>query len=148
MKSVIQRVKKASVTIDGELYSKINTGLLILLGVCKGDTTENAKAIARKFIDLRIFSDKVGKMNLCVKDIDGEVLIISQFTLCTDKGKSGNRPGFSDAELPEIAKALYEEVILEMKSYFSESSIKTGIFAADMEVSLVNDGPVTILLDK
>lgn len=148
MKSVIQRVKKASVTIDGELYSKINTGLLILLGVCKGDTSENARAIAKKFIDLRIFSDKEGKMNLCVKDIEGEVLIISQFTLCTDKGKSGNRPGFSDAESPEIANALYEEVISEMKSYFSESSIKTGIFAADMEVSLVNDGPVTILLDK
>ncbi len=148
MKSVIQRVKEAGVYIDGELYSNINKGLLILLGVCKGDNSETAAALARKIIDLRIFTDERGKMNLSVKDIDGEVLIISQFTLCSDKAKSGNRPGFSDAEQPETANALYEEVIRELKSYYSADKIRTGVFAANMQVSLVNDGPVTILLDK
>ncbi len=148
MTAVIQRVKEAGVYIDGDLYSKINKGLLILLGVCKGDTSENSKALARKFIDLRIFSDESDKMNLSVKDIEGEVLIISQFTLCSDKAKSGNRPSFGNAELPERAVLLYEEVINEMKSYYMNNKIKTGIFAAAMEVSLINDGPVTILLDK
>lgn len=148
MRSVIQRVAEASVSIDGELYSKIDKGLLILLGVCRGDNSGIARSLAKKFIDLRIFSDDDGKMNHSVKDINGEILIISQFTLCSDKGKSGNRPGFSDAESPETAYALYEEVISEMKEHYNESKIKTGVFAADMKVSLLNDGPVTILLDK
>lgn len=148
MRSVIQRVAEASVSIDGELYSKIDKGLLILLGVCRGDNSGIARSLAKKFIDLRIFSDDDGKMNHSVKDINGEILIISQFTLCSDKGKSGNRPGFSDAESPEAAYALYEEVISEMKELYNESKIKTGVFAADMKVSLLNDGPVTILLDK
>lgn len=148
MTAVIQRVKEAGVYIDGDLYSKINKGLLILLGVCKGDTSENSKALARKSIDLRIFADENGKMNLSVRDIEGEVLIISQFTLCSDKAKSGNRPSFANAELPERAVLLYEEVINEMKNYYMNEKIKTGIFAAAMEVSLINDGPVTILLDK
>lgn len=148
MTAVIQRVKEAGVYIDGDLYSKINKGLLILLGVCKGDTSENSKALARKSIDLRIFADENDKMNLSVRDVEGEVLIISQFTLCSDKGKSGNRPSFANAELPERAVLLYEEVINEMKSYYMNEKIKTGIFAAAMEVSLINDGPVTILLDK
>lgn len=148
MRSVIQRVAEASVSIDGELYSKIDKGLLILLGVCRGDNSGIARSLAKKFIDLRIFSDDDGKMNHSVKDINGEILIISQFTLCSDKGKSGNRPGFSDAESPEAAYALYEEVISEMKEHYNESKIKTGVFAADMKVSLLNDGPVTILLDK
>lgn len=148
MRSVIQRVTEASVSIDGELYSKIDKGLLILLGVCRGDNSETARSLAKKFIDLRIFSDESGKMNLSVKDIKGEILIISQFTLCSDKGKSGNRPGFSDAESPETASALYEEVISGMKEHYSDIKIKTGVFAADMKVRLLNDGPVTILLDK
>lgn len=148
MRSVIQRVAEASVSIDGELYSKIDKGLLILLGVCRGDNSGIARSLAKKFIELRIFSDDDGKMNHSVKDINGEILIISQFTLCSDKGKSGNRPGFSDAESPEAAYALYEEVISEMKEHYNESKIKTGVFAADMKVSLLNDGPVTILLDK
>ena len=148
MTAVIQRVKEARVFIDGDLYSKISKGLLILLGVCKGDSPENSKALARKFVDLRVFSDENDKMNLSVRDIEGEILIISQFTLCSDKGKSGNRPSFTNAELPEKACLLYEDVIDELKSYYATEKIKTGIFAAAMEVSLINDGPVTILLDK
>lgn len=140
MRSVIQRVAEASVSIDGELYSKIDKGLLILLGVCRGIFVI-ARSLAKKFIDLRIFSDDDGKMNHSVKDINGEILIISQFTLCSDKGKSGNRPEFPHAESPEAAYALYEEVISEMKEHYNESKIKTGVFAADMKVSLLNDGP-------
>ncbi|MBK8552046.1 MAG: D-tyrosyl-tRNA(Tyr) deacylase [Ignavibacteria bacterium] len=148
MTSVVQRVKEASVSIDGEVYSKISKGLLILLGICKGDISGHAEVIAKKIIDLRIFSDESDKMNLCVRDIEGEVLVISQFTLCSDKAKSGNRPSFVNAELPDKANALYEELVKEMKNYYIPDRIKTGVFAAKMEVKLINDGPVTIILDK
>lgn len=148
MTSIVQRVKEASVSIDGEMYSKISGGLLILLGICRGDTSEHASAMAKKIIDLRIFSDESDKMNLCVRDIEGEVLVISQFTLCSDKAKSGNRPSFVNAETPEKAITLYQDLVKEMKNYYSSDRIKTGVFAAKMEVKLINDGPVTIILDK
>lgn len=148
MKAVIQRVKKASVSIDGEVYSKIGSGLLILLGVCKDDKDEYAQFIAKKIADLRIFSDDEGKMNLSVKDIKGELLVISQFTLCSDKDKSGNRPSFMKAELPERADRIYRDVVNELSVYYDKDKVRTGVFAASMEVELVNDGPVTIILEK
>ncbi|MBP9190918.1 MAG: D-tyrosyl-tRNA(Tyr) deacylase [Ignavibacteria bacterium] len=148
MKAVIQRVKSASVSIDGEVYSKIGSGLLILLGVCKDDKDEYAQMMARKIADLRIFSDDEGKMNLSVIDINGELLVISQFTLCNDKDKSGNRPSFMKAEVPERADKLYKDLVNELSAYYEKDKIKTGVFAASMEVELINDGPVTIILEK
>ncbi|MBN8569429.1 MAG: D-tyrosyl-tRNA(Tyr) deacylase [Ignavibacteria bacterium] len=148
MIAVIQRVAKASVTIDGKVHSEIGKGLLILLGVKFGDNEEQVKYLSKKIIDLRIFSDEQDKMNLSVKDIDGEVMVISQFTLCADNGKSGNRPSFVQAEKPERANELYEKMISEMKTMYNEVKIKSGIFAADMKVELLNDGPVTIILEK
>ncbi len=148
MKAVIQRVKSASVSIDGEVYSKIGSGLLILLGVCKDDKDEYAQMMARKIADLRIFSDDEGKMNLSVIDTNGELLVISQFTLCNDKDKSGNRPSFMKAEVPERADKLYKDLVNELSAYYEKHKIKTGVFAASMEVELINDGPVTIILEK
>jgi len=148
MIAVIQRVTKTSVTIGGKIHSEISKGLLILLGVKSGDNEEQVKYLSKKIIDLRIFSDEQDKMNLSVKDIDGEVMVISQFTLCADNGKSGNRPSFVQAEKPERANALYEKMISEMKIMYKETKIKSGIFAADMKVELLNDGPVTIILER
>lgn len=148
MIAVIQRVAKASVTIDGKLHCEIAKGLLILLGVKAGDNEEQVKYLSKKIVDLRIFSDEHDKMNLSVKDIDGEIMVISQFTLCADNGKSGNRPSFVQAEKPERANELYEKMISEMKTMYNEAKIKSGVFAADMKVELLNDGPVTIILEK
>lgn len=148
MISIVQRVNEASVSIEGILHSKIDKGLLILIGVCKGDENEQSYWMAKKIIDLRIFTDVNNKMNLSVKDLGGEILVISQFTLCSDKAKSGNRPGFGTAEDPERANVLYELVIKEMRDYYKSDKIMTGIFSAKMEVKLINDGPVTIILEK
>ena len=148
MISIIQRVSEASVTIEGKLHSKIDKGLLILVGVCKGDSAECSQWMAKKIIDLRIFTDENDKMNLSVRDIKGEVLVISQFTLCSDKGKSGNRPSFGYAEDPAVANNFYELLVKELKDYYESEKIMTGIFAAKMEVKLTNDGPVTIILEK
>jgi len=148
MIAVIQRVLNASVTIDKEIYNNIGKGLLIFLGVRKGDTEEYSRSLAKNIIDLRIFNDQNDKMNFSVRDIDGEVLVISQFTLCSDNGKSGNRPSFSFSEIPERANTLYEHNVKEMQSYYGSDKIKTGVFAAKMEVELINDGPVTIILEK
>ncbi|MCB0723451.1 MAG: D-tyrosyl-tRNA(Tyr) deacylase [Ignavibacteriae bacterium] len=148
MIAVIQRVSEASVEIDGKEYSSIGQGYLVLLGIKKGDGEANASPLAKKIIDLRIFQDDAGKMNLGLRDVDGEVLVISQFTLCTDDSKSGNRPSFTMAEEPGRANELYEFIVKEMKEYYQAEKIKTGVFAAEMKVSLVNEGPVTIILDK
>lgn len=148
MIAVIQRVTRASVTIDNKLHSEIGKGLLVLLGVKTGDNDEQVKYLSKKIADLRIFFDEQDKMNLSVKDINGEIIIISQFTLCADNGKSGNRPSFILAEKPERANELYELMISEMKNLYSESKIKSGVFAADMKIELINDGPVTILLER
>ncbi len=148
MKAVIQRVSQAAVSINGDEYSRIDQGYLVLLGIEKGDNDTNASVLAKKIIDLRIFEDNNGKMNLGLRDIEGDVLVISQFTLCTDNTKSGNRPSFTLAEEPAEANRIYEFIVDEMKNYYDAVRIKTGIFAAEMKVSLTNEGPVTIILER
>ena len=145
MKALIQRVKKASVTINGEIYSLIGAGMLIFLGVEKTDTIQNAEKLAQKVLNLRIFEDENEKMNFSIKDVSGEILVVSQFTLCADCRK-GTRPGFDNAAAPEIANKLYEEFVKLLK--VSDLKIETGKFRAMMDVSLVNDGPVTFWLEK
>lgn len=145
MRAVIQRVSESSVTVDGKVVGSSQKGYMILLGVVRGDTDENAQLLARKTASLRVFEDENGKMNKSVIDIDGEILAISQFTLCADC-KKGNRPSFTDSEEPENAKRLYELYCEELKKN-GVRRVEKGIFAADMKVSLVNDGPVTICLD-
>lgn len=146
MKAVIQRVKHSSVTIDGELYSSINQGFMILLGVVDGDTKEDADKLVKKIPVLRIFEDENGKMNLSCLDVGGEILLVSQFTLCADCSH-GRRPSFTNSAPPQEANALYEYVADELKKA-GVSSVKTGVFGADMKVDLLNDGPVTIILDS
>jgi D-aminoacyl-tRNA deacylase len=148
MIAVVQRVDKSSVEVYGEVVSSINKGLLVLLGVKKGDGETNADYLTNKIANLRIFSDENGKMNLSIKDIDGEILVISQFTLCTDNSKSGNRPSFTLAEEPERAKELYEYFIEKLKSEYAENKIFPGVFAAHMQVNILNNGPVTIFLER
>ena len=144
MKLVIQRVKESSVTIDNKLYSKIGKGILVLLGVEKGDTIEQAKWLSEKLLKLRIFEDEDTKMNLSIQDIKGEILVVSQFTLAGNC-KKGTRPSFDNAELPDKANKLYEEFC----EVLSESvPVKTGVFGAMMDVALINDGPVTFILEK
>ena len=145
MKALIQRVKKASVTINGELYSSVGAGMLVLLGVQKSDTAENAEKLAQKLLNLRIFEDENGKMNFSIQDVSGEILVVSQFTLCADCRK-GTRPGFDNAAPPEIANKLYEEFVKNLKA--SGLKVATGKFRAMMDVSLINDGPVTFLVEK
>ncbi|MDD3237417.1 MAG: D-aminoacyl-tRNA deacylase [Candidatus Gastranaerophilales bacterium] len=145
MKALIQRVKAASVSIEGELYSSVNNGLLILLGVEKEDTEKNAELLAEKLLKLRIFEDKNAKMNLSVIDTKGDILVVSQFTLCGDC-KKGTRPSFDKAAPPKEANKLYEYFVSLMKR--SNLKIETGKFQAMMEVSLINDGPVTFMVEK
>lgn len=145
MKALIQRVKKASVTVEGEKISEIGAGLLVFLGVQKGDTEENADKLADKITRLRIFEDKNDKMNLSVLDTKGEILVVSQFTLCADC-KKGTRPSFDSAASPEIAEDLYEYFVTQLKSL--NISCKTGKFRAMMDVALINDGPVTLWVEK
>ncbi|MBQ1612382.1 MAG: D-tyrosyl-tRNA(Tyr) deacylase [Alphaproteobacteria bacterium] len=145
MKALIQRVKRASVTINSELYSQIGYGMLVFLGVEKEDTEENALKLAEKLGNLRIFEDENEKMNNSVKDINGEMLIVSQFTLCGDC-KKGTRPSFDKSAPPDIAEELY----LKFIEYIKNQNIKTqtGKFRAMMDVELINDGPVTFLVEK
>ncbi len=144
MKGLIQRVKNASVTIDGELYSKIGAGILVLLGVEKGDSKENADKLAEKISKLRIFEDENGKMNKSVQDINGEILVVSQFTLAGDC-KKGTRPSFDKAELPQRANELYEYFVKKVQSIGIPT--QTGSFGAMMDIELINDGPVTFMLE-
>lgn len=146
MIAVIQRVTQASVTIEGTVKGQIDQGLLILLGITHTDTDEDIHWLARKIIGLRIFSDEEGKMNLDLKSVHGNILLISQFTLFAST-KKGNRPSYIDAARPEVAIPLYEKMILQLEQE-SEQSIQTGEFGADMKVSLLNDGPVTIIIDS
>ena len=143
MKIVLQRVKRASVTIDKELYSSISQGILVLIGIEKGDTDEIIKKYAQKTAKLRIFADENDKMKLSITDINGEILVVSQFTLAGDC-KKGTRPSFDNSAPPEEANRLYELYISELKSF--NIPVKTGVFAAMMDVELVNDGPVTFIL--
>ena len=144
MKAVIQRVQKASVTVDGQQISKIGPGLLTLLGVAKGDNEEQLQKLIAKICALRIFPDDDGKMNKSIKDIQGEHLIVSQFTLLGDATK-GNRPSFIGAEVPDLAEALYIKS-LEL-SRAQGIPTQGGQFGADMKVEILNDGPVTLLLE-
>lgn len=144
MKGLIQRVKKASVRIDSQLYSQINEGILIFLGVEKGDEKSNADKLAEKLVKLRIFEDGNEKMNKSVQDINGSILVVSQFTLAGDC-KKGTRPSFDKAELPQKANELYEYFISKLKSM--NIPTQTGSFGAMMDVELINDGPVTFMLE-
>lgn len=145
MKALIQRVKRASVTIDGALCSQIGKGLLVFLGVEKSDTTENADKLADKIVRLRIFEDENEKMNFSLQDVSGEMLIVSQFTLCGDC-KKGTRPSFDKSASHQVANELYEYFIGKIKEY--EVPVKTGVFGAMMDVELVNGGPVTFWIEK
>lgn len=144
MRAVVTRVLSASVTIDGEKYSEIGKGFLVLLGVHTNDTKEIAVKIADKICGLRVFEDENGKMNVNPKDAGAQILIVSQFTLYADC--KSRRPGFTDAARPEISNPLYELVVEECRNRGFE--VKTGVFGADMKVESINDGPVTILLDS
>ena len=145
MRAVIQRVSEASVTVDQQTVGAIGQGLMVLLGVAQGDTSQEAKSLAEKTAGLRIFEDDAGKMNRSVEEIGGSLLVVSQFTLLGDCRK-GRRPGFTDAAPPELADQLYEEYVATLRS--RGVNVATGVFRADMQVALVNDGPVTMLLDS
>ena len=145
MRAVIQRVSEASVTVDQKTVGAIGQGLMVLLGVAQGDTSQEAKSLAEKTAGLRIFEDDAGKMNRSVEEIGGSLLVVSQFTLLGDCRK-GRRPGFTDAAPPELADQLYEEYVATLRS--RGVNVATGVFRADMQVALVNDGPVTMLLDS
>ena len=145
MRAIVQRVKKVDLSIDGDLYSKIDQGLLVFLGVSNDDDTSDIDYLIRKITGLRIFNDEEDKMNLSVKDIDGEIMLVSQFTLYGDVRK-GYRPSFTQSANGEKAKNLYLEFIERLKDQFPK--VQTGKFAADMQISLINDGPVTIQIDS
>ncbi len=145
MKLVVQRVKNAQVEVEGNVVGKIGKGFLVLLGVTHKDTKEQADYLVKKLCKLRIFTDENDKMNLALKDIKGELLIVSQFTLYADC-TGGNRPSFTEAAKPEQANELYEYFCSECEK--NEIHVEKGIFGADMKVSLLNDGPVTIILGK
>ena len=145
MKFVIQRTSSASVSVDGQTVGRIRQGFLVLVGVCETDTEAEADRLVRKMLNLRIFSDENGKTNLSLKDVDGELLLISQFTLYADCRK-GNRPSFVKAGNPEHAKALYEYIIDSCKK--ERPVVQQGVFGAHMKVQLVNDGPFTVILDS
>lgn len=147
MRALIQRVKEASVYIDGICQSSINKGLLIFLGVKQGDTKDCALNLAERCVHLRIFEDQYGKMNLSVNDVGGSVLVVSQFTLYADT-KRGHRPSFTDAAPPDIAEILYNEFVEKLKTQIGDGRVKTGIFRAMMDIHLINDGPVTITLES
>ena len=144
MKAVIQRVKKTTLSVDGELISEIPFGLTVFLGIKSGDTEKEAAYLAKKIAGLRIFEDENGKMNLSVKDVGGEVLMVSQFTLYGD-ASHGNRPSFTLAERPERAEPLYEYAVKELQGY--DVTVKKGVFGADMKIEQFNDGPVTIIIE-
>lgn len=146
MRSIIQRVINASVHIDGVKHSSIKKGLLVLLGIEEKDTKEDIEWLSNKIISMRIFSDSDGKMNLALNDVEGECLIVSQFTLHASTTK-GNRPSFIKAAHPNIAIPLYENFI-ENASKLCVKPVQTGVFGADMQIELVNDGPVTIIIDS
>ncbi len=146
MKAVIQRVTKTVLKVDGELISEIGKGLVVYLGVQSGDLKESADYLAKKISGMRIFEDDNGKMNYSVKDVGGEILVVSQFTLLADTSH-GNRPGFTEAEKPDRANELYEYFVSLIQDVYGITT-KKGVFGADMKIEQHNDGPVTILMDK
>jgi D-aminoacyl-tRNA deacylase len=147
MRAIVQRVKRCSVTIDGHLKSSIRNGILILLGVKNGDSESDAQYLAERCSSLRIFEDEAGKMNLSVLDVQGEVMVVSQFTLYGDTRK-GNRPSYTDAAPPPMAEALYQSFIQHSQKILGHAHVASGVFRAMMDVELVNDGPVTLTLES
>lgn len=145
MRVLIQRVKNASVTIDGKEISKINKGFLVFVGITHTDTEKEADYLVKKVTNLRVFEDENGKMNLSLKDVDGKLLVVSQFTLYGNC-ENGNRPSFTEAAKPDIANPLYEYFCSKCEQTGIE--VQKGIFGADMKISLLNDGPVTIMIEK
>ncbi|MEP6465068.1 MAG: D-aminoacyl-tRNA deacylase [Parafilimonas sp.] len=145
MRAVIQRVCEASVTVDEKITGSVKTGLLILLGIEDTDITEDIQWLSSKIVNLRIFNDEKDVMNISIKDVDGDLLLVSQFTLHAST-KKGNRPSYIRASKPEIAIPLYEQMIAQLEKDTGKK-IQTGIFGADMKVRLLNDGPVTIIID-
>ncbi|AMS27370.1 D-tyrosyl-tRNA(Tyr) deacylase [Bacteroidetes bacterium UKL13-3] len=146
MRAVIQRVSEASVTIEGNVKGAIGNGLMILLGIEEADTNEDVEWLSGKIVNLRIFNDEAGVMNVSVKDCGADILLISQFTLYAST-KKGNRPSYIKAARPDIAIPIYEQMIQQLQNDLGKP-IQTGIFGADMKVALVNDGPVTIVMDS
>lgn len=146
MKIIIQRVRKASVCVQGKAVGSINNGLLLLVGIKKGDTKKQAQWLAEKAVSLRIFDDEDGKMNTSLDDVKGSLLVVPNFTLYADTA-SGNRPGFGAAEAPGKAKKMFENLV-EMLRKSINQPVETGRFGANMDVELINDGPVTIILEK
>ena len=146
MKSVIQRVSSASVTIDSKIVADIQKGLLVLVGIEDSDTQEDINWLCQKITNLRIFGDENDVMNLSVKDIDGDIIVVSQFTLHAST-KKGNRPSYLKASKPEVAIPMYENFVSQMEKELGKK-VQTGIFGADMKVALLNDGPVTIVMDS
>ncbi|MBI4535229.1 MAG: D-tyrosyl-tRNA(Tyr) deacylase [Ignavibacteriae bacterium] len=147
MKVVVQRVKEGSVTVNGNTVASIGRGYVILLGIRSGDSKQDALFLAEKCSGLRVFEDQNGKMNLSLNEVDGSVLVVSQFTLYGDVQR-GNRPSFTDAARPAEAEPLYDIFVNRMKELLDPSRVKTGIFKAMMDVHIVNDGPVTILIES
>lgn len=145
MRAVIQRVSKASVTIDKKIYSQINNGLLVLLGIEDADTAEDIGWLSGKIVNLRIFNDENGVMNVSIKDINGDILVVSQFTLHAST-KKGNRPSYIKASKPAFAIPMYEKIVQQLSNDLGKT-VGTGVFGADMKVELLNDGPVTIVID-
>jgi D-tyrosyl-tRNA(Tyr) deacylase len=147
MKALIQRVRRCSVSIDGVERSSIGVGVLILLGVKKEDTESDSAYLADRCAALRIFEDEQGKMNLSVKDVHGEAMVVSQFTLYGDTTR-GNRPSYGAAAPPELAEKLYESFIRHLRTSLGEAKVATGVFRAMMDVELINDGPVTVVVES
>ena len=145
MRAILQRVTQASVTVDDKITGSIKTGLLILLGIEDADTDDDITKLSSKIVNLRIFNDAQGVMNLSIKEVNGEILLVSQFTLYADS-KKGNRPSYIRASKPPIAIPLYEKMIIALSNGLGKQ-VQTGIFGADMKVALVNDGPITIFID-
>lgn len=147
MRIILQRVKEAAVEIDNEIAGSINKGLLIYLGIEGNDQQEDIDWLLRKVLNLRIFSDENEKMNLNIKDVEGQILIVSQFTLYAST-KKGNRPSFTNAADPDLARKLYEKFINSMEETYALGNIQTGRFGANMQVNSINDGPLTFILDS
>jgi D-aminoacyl-tRNA deacylase len=147
MRALVQRVKRCSVTIEGKLTSAIDMGVLIFLGVKNSDAEVDAEYLAERCSSLRIFDDEPGKMNLSVKDLNGEAMVVSQFTLYGDTRK-GNRPSYTDAASLQIAEVLYDHFTMHLRKLLGQKQVSTGVFRAMMEVELINDGPVTLMLES
>lgn len=146
MKVVIQRVRKASVSIDNKIKSSINRGLLVLVGITNGDDRNDIEWLCNKIVSLRIFDDKDGVMNLSLLDVDGEMIVVSQFTLQANT-KKGNRPSYINAAKPDVSIPLYEDFVRQLELLLGKQ-VQTGVFGAQMDVLLINDGPVTIVMDS